>query len=84
MAIRKLRDLRHTGNIQYYIKQFFEIILDIRDVSKKVKDFSLVEEMKSWTKTKLHKQSVQDLSMVYATAKQLFNLSSNNQSQDVR
>lgn len=35
LARRKLRELKHTGNIQDYVKQFAGVMLDIRDMTKK-------------------------------------------------
>ncbi|KAA0036436.1 uncharacterized protein E5676_scaffold360G001010 [Cucumis melo var. makuwa] len=82
LARRKLRDLKHTGNIQEYVKQFAGLMLDIRDMSKKDKVFYFVEGLKPWAKTKLYEQRVQDLTSVYAAVERLFDLTSD--SQDVR
>ncbi|TYK31692.1 uncharacterized protein E5676_scaffold398G00580 [Cucumis melo var. makuwa] len=57
-------------------------MLDIRDMSKKDKVFCFVEGLKSWAKTKLYEQRVQDLRSAYAVAERLFDLS--NDSQDAR
>ncbi|TYK22237.1 uncharacterized protein E5676_scaffold333G001330 [Cucumis melo var. makuwa] len=81
-ARQKLRDLKHTGNIREYVKQFAGLILDIRDMSEKDKVFCFVEGLKPWAKTKLYEQRVQDLTSAYAAAKRLFDLTSD--SQDVR
>lgn len=35
LARRKLRELKHTGNIQDYVKQFAGVMLDIRDMTEK-------------------------------------------------
>ncbi|MBE2321368.1 retrotransposon gag domain-containing protein, partial [Solirubrobacter sp. CPCC 204708] len=37
MARRKLRQLRHTGTVREYVKQFSALMLDIRDMSEKDK-----------------------------------------------
>ncbi|KAA0053474.1 uncharacterized protein E6C27_scaffold190G00220 [Cucumis melo var. makuwa] len=82
LARQKLRELKHTGSIREYVKQFAGLMLDIRDMSKKDKVFCFVEGLKPWTKTKLYKQRVQDLMSAYAAAEWLFDLS--NDSQDTR
>ncbi|TYK14925.1 reverse transcriptase [Cucumis melo var. makuwa] len=50
-------------------------------MSEKDKVFCFVEGLKSWAKTKLYEQRVQDLTSAYAAAKRLFDLT--NDSQDV-
>jgi len=87
LARRKLRELRHTGTIREYVKQFAGLMLDIRDMSEKDKVFCFVEGLKPWAKSKLYEQRVQSLSEAYAAAERLFDLSkdpSDEQSQDVR
>ena len=81
-ARRKLRELKHTGNIREYVKLFAGLMLDIRDMSEKDKVFCFVEGLKPWAKTKLYEQRVQDLTSAYAAAERFFDLS--NDSQDVR
>ncbi|KAA0053384.1 uncharacterized protein E6C27_scaffold428G00460 [Cucumis melo var. makuwa] len=82
LARRKLRELKHTGIIWEYVKQFAGLMLDIRDMSEKDKVFCFVEGLKSWAKTKLYEQRVQDLTSAYAAAERLFDLS--NESQNAR
>ncbi|TYK27683.1 uncharacterized protein E5676_scaffold225G00120 [Cucumis melo var. makuwa] len=82
LARRKLRDLKHTGSIREYMKQFAGLMLDIRDMSEKDKVFCFVEGLKPWAKTKLYEQRVQDLTSAYAAAERLFDLIGD--SQDVK
>ncbi|TYK03044.1 uncharacterized protein E5676_scaffold46G001390 [Cucumis melo var. makuwa] len=79
LARRKLRDLRHTGEIREYVKQFAGLMLDIRDMSEKDKVFYFVEGLKPWAKAKLYEQRVQDLTSAYAAAERLFDLTSDSQ-----
>ena len=72
-----LRELSHTGSIQDYVKQFYELMLDIHDMSETDKIFSFIEVPKSWAKTKIYEQRVQNLSTVYAITEWLFDLSIN-------
>ena len=76
---RKLRELKHTGNIRDYVKQIAGVMLDIRDMIEKDKIFSFVEGLKPWARTKLYEQKVQDLVSAYATAERLFDLSNDVQ-----
>lgn len=64
------------------MKQFAKLTLDIRDMSKKDKVFYFVEGLKSWARTKLYEQRIQDFTSAYAVTEQLFDLSS--ESQDAR
>ncbi|KAA0031687.1 uncharacterized protein E5676_scaffold409G00190 [Cucumis melo var. makuwa] len=82
LARRKLRDLRHTSEIQEYVKQFAGLMLDIHDMSEKDKVFCFVEGLKPWARAKLYEQRVQDLTSTYVAAERLFDLTSD--SQDVR
>ncbi|KAA0066694.1 uncharacterized protein E5676_scaffold384G00210 [Cucumis melo var. makuwa] len=82
LARWKLRDLRHTGKIREYVKQFAGLMLDIRDMSEKDKVFCFVEGLKPWARAKLYEQRVQDLTSAYVAAERLFDLTSD--SQDVR
>ena len=43
LARRKLRDLRQTGSMQDYMKQFIIIMLDIRDMTEKDKLFYFID-----------------------------------------
>ncbi|TYJ97410.1 uncharacterized protein E5676_scaffold194G002310 [Cucumis melo var. makuwa] len=81
-AQRKLHELKHTGNIREYVKQFAGLMLDIRDMSEKDKVFCFVEGLKPWAKTKLYEQRVQDLTSAYVAVERLFDQA--NDSQDVR
>ncbi|TYK28468.1 uncharacterized protein E5676_scaffold629G001010 [Cucumis melo var. makuwa] len=78
LARRKLRDLRHTGEIRDYVKQFAGLMLDIRDMSEKDKVFCFVEGLKPWAMAKLYEQRVQDLTSAYAAAERLFDLTSDS------
>jgi len=75
IARRKLRELKHTGTIREYVKQFSTVMLDIRDMSEKDKVFCFVEGLKPWARTKLYEQKVQDLASALATAERLLDYS---------
>jgi len=79
LARRKLRELRHTGEIREYVKQFAGLMLDIQDMSEKDKVFYFVEGLKPWARAKLYEQRVQDLTSAYAAAERLFDLTSDSQ-----
>lgn len=56
-------------------------MLDIQYMSEKDKVFYFVEELKSWTITKLYEQKVQDLASVLAATQRLLDYSGDQQSQ---
>ena len=56
-------------------------MLDIQYMSEKDKVFYFVEELKSWTLTKLYAQKVQDLASVLAATQRLLDYSGDQQSQ---
>ena len=57
LARRKLRELKHTGTIREYVKQFAGLMLDISDVIEKDKIFSFVEGLKLWARTYTSRRS---------------------------
>ncbi|TYK13637.1 uncharacterized protein E5676_scaffold299G001440 [Cucumis melo var. makuwa] len=81
IARRKLRELRHMRIVRDYVKQFFGIMLDIRDMLEKDKVFCFVEGLKLWSRTKLYEQKVQDLASALADAERLFEYGGEQESQ---
>lgn len=67
-ARRALRDLKHTGTIREYVKQFSALMLDIKDMSEKDKLFFFLEGLKPWARIELQRQRVQDLTHAQAAA----------------
>ena len=78
LSQQKLRELKHTSNIQEYVKQFAGLMLDICNMSEKDKVFCFVEGLKPWVKTKLYEQRVQDLMSAYVAIERLFDLTSDS------
>ncbi|TYJ96946.1 uncharacterized protein E5676_scaffold220G00560 [Cucumis melo var. makuwa] len=75
LARQKLHELKHTDSILEYVKEFAGLMLDICDMFEKDKVFYFVKGLKSWAKTKLYEQRVQDLTSAYTAAEWLFDLS---------
>ncbi|CAL5413401.1 unnamed protein product [Camellia sinensis] len=67
-ARRALRDLKHTGTIREYVKEFSGLMLDIKDMSEKDKLFFFLEGLKPWARVELQRQRVQDLAHAQAAA----------------
>ncbi|KAA0042380.1 uncharacterized protein E6C27_scaffold795G001000 [Cucumis melo var. makuwa] len=82
IARQKLRDLKHTGNIREYVKQFAGLMLDIRDMSEKDKVLCFYRRAETVGQDQVIEQRVQDLTSAYAAAERLFDLTSD--SQDVK
>ncbi|KAL0445651.1 UNVERIFIED_CONTAM: hypothetical protein Slati_1693000 [Sesamum latifolium] len=55
-ANQALRKLEHTGSMQYYVKAFSALMLDIRDISEKDKLFTFIEGLKPWALVELQRQ----------------------------
>ncbi|CAL5330901.1 unnamed protein product [Camellia sinensis] len=70
-AQRALRDLKHTGTIRDYVKEFYRLMLDIKDMLEKDKLFFFLEGLKPWARVELQRQRVQDLAHAQATAEYL-------------
>lgn len=75
IARRKLRQLRQTGTVRDYVKQFSALMLDIRDMSEKDKLFYFIEGLKPWVHMELQRQRVQDLASAMAAAERLTDFS---------
>lgn len=75
IARRKLRQLRQTGTVRDYVKQFSALMLDIRDMSEKDKLFYFIEGLKPWVQMELQRQRVQDLASAMAAAERLTDFS---------
>ena len=49
-ARARLRRLTHKGTIRDYVKEFFELILEILDMSEKESLFTFIDGLQSWAK----------------------------------
>lgn len=68
-ARRQLRELKHTGTVREYVKQFSALMLDIKDMAEYDKLFYFMEGHKPWARTEL--QRITDLSTAQAAAERL-------------
>lgn len=71
MAQKKLFNLKQIDQVIDYVKQFLALILNIHDMLEKETIFFFLERLKSWARTELQRQRVQDLGQAQDTAKRL-------------
>lgn len=69
LARRQLRELKHTGTVREYVKQFSALMLDIKDMAEYDKLFYFMEGLQPWARTEL--QRITDLSTAQAAAERL-------------
>ncbi|MCF8701937.1 hypothetical protein L3054_11180 [Corynebacterium sp. MC-10] len=71
IARDKLRNLRHTGSVRDYIKDFSSLMLDIQNMSDEDKLHNFIAGMQGWAQTELRRQNVKDLPNAIAAADSL-------------
>ena len=55
-----------TGTVREFVRAFSILMLDIRDMFEKDKMFYFLEGLKSWVRTELQRQRVQDVATAMA------------------
>ncbi|KAL0301593.1 UNVERIFIED_CONTAM: hypothetical protein Sradi_6436100 [Sesamum radiatum] len=66
-----LRNLRYTGTVPEFVKEFSSFMLDVRDMSEEDKLFNFMAGLKPWAQTKLRRQGVKDLPSTIGAADRL-------------
>ncbi|KAK0596651.1 hypothetical protein LWI29_017765 [Acer saccharum] len=66
-----LRQLKQTGSIRDYVKEFTTLTLEIEDMSEKDSLFYFMDTLKDWARVELERQNVQDLNVAITEAKAL-------------
>ncbi|KAL0283757.1 UNVERIFIED_CONTAM: hypothetical protein Sangu_2869700 [Sesamum angustifolium] len=56
-----LRNLRYTGTVPEFVKEFSSFMLDVTDMLEEDKLFNFMAGLKPWAQTKLRRQGVKDL-----------------------
>ncbi|KAJ4716602.1 hypothetical protein OWV82_011594 [Melia azedarach] len=69
-----LKDLKQTGLVRDYVKQFSSLMLDIKNMSDEDKLFNFVSGLQPWAQTELRRQAVRDLPSAMAAAEGLVDL----------
>ncbi|KAL2923900.1 Retrovirus-related Pol polyprotein from transposon 17.6 [Bienertia sinuspersici] len=82
VARDKLRELRHTGSIREYVKQFMSLMLDIDGMSEQDKLYTFIAGLKPWAQTELRRQKVEDLTSAIAAAEALVDWKPRNENTD--
>lgn len=83
IARDRLRNLRHTGSVREYIKDFSSLMLDIQNMSDEDKLHNFIAGMQGWAQTELRRQNVKDLPNAIATADSLVDFRPTNDPPEV-
>ena len=68
MVRESLKNIKNTGSVKDYVKEFSSLILDIKDMSKVDKLFNFMSGLQKWAQIELRRQGVQDLPSAMAAA----------------
>lgn len=68
LARESLRNLRQTGTVRDYVKEFSSLLLDIKNMSDEDKLFNFLAGLKPWAQAELRRQAVKDLPTAVAAA----------------
>ncbi|KAL0339190.1 UNVERIFIED_CONTAM: hypothetical protein Sangu_1441100 [Sesamum angustifolium] len=71
IARESLRNLKHTGTVCEFVKEFSSLLLDVRDMSEEDKLFNFMAGLKPWAQTELSRQGVKDLPTAIVAADRL-------------
>ncbi|KAL0320178.1 UNVERIFIED_CONTAM: hypothetical protein Sradi_5279300 [Sesamum radiatum] len=71
VARESLRNLRHTGTVREFVKEFSSLLLDVRDMSEEGKLFNFMVGLQPWVKIELRRQGVKDLPSAITAADRL-------------
>ncbi|KAL0301946.1 UNVERIFIED_CONTAM: hypothetical protein Sradi_6471400 [Sesamum radiatum] len=71
LARESLRNLKHTGTVREFVKEFSSLMLDVRDMSEEDKLFNFMAGLKPWAQTELRRHGVKDLQTAIAAADRL-------------
>ena len=66
LARESLKQLKHTGSVREYVKEFSSIMLDVRNMSGEDKLFNFISRLQGWAQTELKRQRVRDLPFAMA------------------
>ncbi|KAK9697740.1 hypothetical protein RND81_08G057900 [Saponaria officinalis] len=72
VALKKLRNLRQTGTIRDYVKQFFTLSLEIVDMPESMSLFYFMDGLKRGAEQELKRRDVKTLSDAIACAESLY------------
>lgn len=83
LARENLRNLKQTGNVRDYVKEFSSLLLDIKNMSDDDKLFNFLAGLKPWAQAELRRQAVKDLPTAVAAADSLVDFKQAGPSNDV-
>lgn len=68
LARESLRNLKQSGTVRDYVKNFSTLLLDMKDMSKEDKFFNFKAGLKSWAQAELRRQGVKDVAHAIVVA----------------
>ncbi|KAL0287722.1 UNVERIFIED_CONTAM: hypothetical protein Sangu_2680600 [Sesamum angustifolium] len=71
LARESLRNLKHTGTVRKFVKEFSSLMLDVRDMSEEDRLFNFIACSRPWAQTELRRQGIKDLPTAIAVADRL-------------
>ncbi|GJY14836.1 putative nucleotidyltransferase, ribonuclease H [Tanacetum coccineum] len=79
-AKSRLRNLKQSGTIREYVKEFTTLVLEIPELSDQDSLFYFLDGLQGWAKTELEQRGVQDPSTAIPHAKSLIDFSTRRES----
>lgn len=70
-AREAMKNLKQTGSVKDYVKEFCALLLNVRNMSEDDKLFNFESGLKSWAQQELRRQNVKDLKSAFAAAEAL-------------
>ena len=83
LARESMKNLRQTGTVRDYVKEFSSLLLDIKNMSDEDKLFNFISGLKPWAQAELRRQNVKDLTAAIAAADGLVDYKVGNLSGDI-
>ncbi|CAO2821077.1 unnamed protein product [Amaranthus hypochondriacus] len=71
VALKKLRELRHTGTIKEYIRQFTSLVLEVDEMSEEIQLIYFTGGLQRWAEQEVQRRGVKSLAEAIAVAESL-------------
>lgn len=75
VARRRLMDIKQTGSIRDYVREFSACMLDIKDMTEKDRMYKFIFGLKDWAQRELLRQKLDTLSSAVSAAERLMDFS---------
>ena len=82
LARKKIKYLKHTGLICYYVKEFSSLMLEAPSMNEKALLFEFMDNLQGWIEQELRRKGVRDLATVLAVSESLMDYEESKSSDD--